>query len=305
LEVVNISRIWNDSDARDVIRLYESGESIKKIAKIYKTCIQTISKILDNAGIEIRGRNRGRVVPVSDVIDLFNSGESVKSLAGRFNVSRTVIVRVLKENGITPRNGSESMYIRMSRTPPEERSRLSAAAHAAVRGKRRPEKELIKRAHTKEGDFTFASRIELAAAEMLIEKGFNVCAQKAIGKYNVDLAICVPPIAVEIYGGNWHGSGRHAARFNERVEYILNSGWDLVIIWVLRDYPLEAGAINYIVALSEKLSSTESMRGEKHVIRGDGNLTTVGAANLKYRPIIPGPQPRDNITGRYTSRIWE
>jgi very-short-patch-repair endonuclease len=244
-------------------------------------------------------------VDTGDLLDLYQSGISIKELSERFNIARTGITRRLKSTGIKLRNRSDAMYLRMSHTSSEERCRLSAAAHAAVRGKRRSEEELIKRANTKGGDLRFSSRVELAAIDMLREQGFEIYPQKAIGKYNVDIAITEPPIAVEIFGGSWHSTGRHATRFNERIEYILNAGWNIVIVWVLRDYPLEVGAINYIVAIAEKLRSTEPVRGEKHVIRGDGNITTAGCNNLKYRPIIEGPQPRDNVTGRYTSRIRE
>lgn len=298
-------RIFSDTDVRDIINLYQSGIGVQKIGVKFGCGYKPIARILTSNNIPIINRRFVRDLDSGSIIARFNAGESVKAIAGSSGVSRNVIVRILQENGVTPRNRSEGMYARMAATSPEERIALSAAAHAAVRGKRRTEEELVQRARTKERDLRFASRIEVAAAKMFLERGFDVCAQKAIGKYNVDLAISEPPIAVEIFGGNWHSGGRPAARFNERIEYILNSGWSLVIIWVLRDYPLEPGAIDYIIALAEELSRTKPVRGEKHVIRGDGNITTIGAANLKYRPIIPGPQPRDNVTGRYTFRFRE
>lgn len=298
-------RIFSDTDVRDIINLYQSGIGVQKIGVKFGCGYKPIARILTSNNIPIINRRFVRDLDSGSIIARFNAGESVKAIAGSSGVSRNVIVRILQENGVTPRNRSEGMYARMAATSPEERIALSAAAHAAVRGVPRSEEELIQRARTRETCLTVTSRVEIAAAEMLVARGFDVCAQKAVGKYNIDIAITEPRIAVEFFGGMWHGHGRHAARFNERSEYILDSGWTLVIIWILRDYPLESGAIDYIVSLAEKLRSTEPTRCEKHVIRGDGNFTTTGCSNLKYRPIIPGPQPRDNVTGRYTFRFRE
>lgn len=242
-------------------------------------------------------------IDVDNLIQLYNSGESVKHLAELLGVSRPLITRRLHENGITPRNRSESMFLRMSRTPPEERARLANAAHAAVRGHRRTEEELCKRAITRQQSGKSATPIEIRLAEMLEDRGLRTVKQMAAGPYNIDIAITEPPIAVEIFGGNWHASGRHAERYRKRCDYLLDHGWVPVIIWVVRDYPLQVAAADYLVALVEAVRLDKAAFQQEQVIRGDGQLTTLGCNNLKYRPIIEGPQPRDNTTWRFTSRI--
>lgn len=242
-------------------------------------------------------------IDVDNLIELYNSGESVKQLAHLFGIARSVVCLRLRSHGIMPRGRSESMYLRMARTAPEERARLSDAAHAAVRGHRRTEEELCKRAVTRQQSGKFATPIEIRLAEMLEDRGLRTVKQMAVGSYNIDVAITEPPIAVEIFGGNWHAGGRHAERYRKRCDYLLDHGWVPVIIWVVRDYPLQEGAADYLVALVEAVRFDKTAFQQEQVIRGDGQFTTLGCNNLKYRPIIEGPQPHDHATRRFTSRI--
>lgn len=292
-----------DLDIDHIQNLYESGMTGEQIAELLNVGHNTIYRRLRERGVCFRDRR----IPLDDtaIVAAFEAGGSVKAIAEEHGVSRNVITRILGEHGIAPRGRSEAMYVRMRDTPPEERARLTSAAHATVRGTSRSHEELCNRALTVEKRGRAGSRIETRAADMLRHAGFDCIPQKAVGKYNVDIAITEPPIAVEIFGGQWHAYGRHAARFRERTEYILNAGWSLVIIWVTRDYPLEPGAIDYIVALAERLRSGEALGGQEHVIRGDGDLTTIGYSQLYDGALVSGAQPRDDITGRFTKRAGQ
>ena len=126
--------IGADVEIDNMVQLYESGESISALGRRYGCSNPTITKRLRDRGIEIR--HQDVTVDVDALIELYNSGVSVKALAKRFECSRDVIVRRLESRGITPRNRSESMYLRMGQTSPEERMRLTDAAHDAVRGSR-------------------------------------------------------------------------------------------------------------------------------------------------------------------------
>ena len=66
---------------------------------------------------------------------------------------------------------------------------------------------------------------------MLVARGITFVPQRAVAQYNIDLAIG-DSIAVEVFGGGWHGYGRHAARFEERTRYLLSHGWHQVVIWI-------------------------------------------------------------------------
>jgi very-short-patch-repair endonuclease len=194
------------------------------------------------------------------------------------------------------------MFLRMSQTPKKERMRLSKAAHDAVRGVRQSLEHQCKRATTREINQVAISEIEFRCADALRNRGFICVMQKAIGPYNIDIALTEPPIAVEIFGGQWHTADRHAARFRKRTDYLLDQGWLPVIVWVTRDIPFGAGAIEYIVALAEKMRRGESVGRKEQMIRGDGQPSTIGERKLNGLPPIPGPQPYDKTTGRFTKR---
>ena len=238
-------------------------------------------------------------VDVDDLVRRYNSGESVKALAKFIGHSRQVVRRLLQSRGITVRNRSESMLVRMSRTPESERKRLTDAAHAAVRGTRRSFEELVERAITRERRGRGIDPSERALLAMLNRRGVLACPQKAVGPYNVDLAIAEPSIAVEVFGGAWHRSGRHLERFVRRFKYILDAGFSTVIIWNDRRYPLSEGAADYVVTLCERLGKGETMGREHHVIRGDGQPTSRGKDKLNYWAVVGHPHDGENVSRVY------
>lgn len=233
---------------------------------------------------------------------LYLSGKSELFLAKDFKISRSAIRMRLLRGGIAPRGRSEAMFVRMGQTTQKERTRLTKAAHDAVRGMRRMDEDLCKRAATREIRRINVSPIEAICAEALRSRGFSCICQKAVGSYNIDVAITEPPIAVEIFGGHWHTADRHAARFRKRTDYLLDQGWLPVIVWVGRDYPFGIGAIEYIVTLAEKMRRGESIGRKEQMIWGNGQPSTLGERKLNGLPPIPGPQPYDKTTGRFTKR---
>lgn len=246
------------------------------------------------------GTNRFKI-DVDDMLKLYHSGRSVNNLAHHYGCSRGVICNRLRKAGIKPRNRSEGMFLRMSQTSASERKRLSAAAHDAVRGASHTDEHRIKIAQTIEQNaitYGNASRIENIAREMFIARGFDVTPQRAIDRYNVDLAIDTNRVAVEIFGGHWHTSGGHAKRFRRRFDAIINAGWIPVIIWCSRDYPLEVGAIQYVVTLCEKLSRNEPVGRSEHVIRGDGQPCAIGESKIDYKAIVGGDKCGPLIRGK-------
>lgn len=225
-------------------------------------------------------------IDFSDLKRLYESGISVKQLSEHYGISRCVIVTRLHEIGITQRNRSESMFLRMSQTTPEERRRLTSAAHASIRGKRQTEEFRCKVASGIERSGKITRLEELVISDLKSRGISDIVPQKAIGRYNVDIALCECCIAVEIYGGNWHTGGRAARRFRERFDYLLNCGWTPVIIWISHRSPFEAGATDYIVSLVEKIRRGEAIRCEEHMIRGDGCLVTHRIEDLNDRTRI-------------------
>lgn len=121
--------------------------------------------------------------------------------------------------------------------------------------------------------------------------GVETTLQKAIGPYNADLAAY--PVAVEIFGGNWHARGRHAARFPDRVRYFLDQGWNLVIVWVLdrrrwqSAIPLTPAAADYIASFVQLTRRDPSTRGQYRVIWGDGKEAATDGLDLNELALVP------------------
>ena len=242
---------------------------------------------------------------VDDLCRLYQSGFLESDLAKRFKITYQNVHRWLVIRKVPLRTISDSHRIAAARSSKEERARRASAAHDAVRGKRQTLEHREKIALGRERIHSNISPVELLCLRSLRRAGLACIPQRAIGPYNVDVAVNEPPIAVEIFGGGWHSSGRHAARFKKRVKYILDHGWALVIVWADRNRPYGRGATKYIVALAEKIRRGEPIGSKEQMIYGNGHPSTLGEYHLNGRTGIPGPQPRDETTGRFRLRTWQ
>lgn len=257
------------------LQRYIAGESLAKLAGECGVNIKVLLRYARERNIPLRGR-RQTIPNLSMLVDRYINGQSEKSICQEFGFSRSVFRRRLIENGITPRSGSDSMRLRWQRATPEQRIQMTSNAHTAMRGKKRSTEDLKSRALGKELARSHSTPVEDSLALRLNQCGFMVTQQKAIGLYNVDIALHTPPIAIEIFGGRFHASGFHAARFHERVKYILNSVWHVLIIWIDAKYhPLSAECDKAIISFSEELSLNPSSSREYRVILGNGKLAPI------------------------------
>lgn len=177
------------------------------------------------------------------------------------------------------------------------RRRRAAAAHEAVRGRKVSVHERKLGAISREQNASrhIKSSHERTLIRLLQDRGVAVTPQKAVHVYNVDIALTEFPVAVEVFGGDWHSYGTHAARFTERLEYLLNSGWHVIIVWTVQKgirmkapAGISAGAADYIIRLAQKLGRTKPVRGHYHVIWGDGYTRTRRGDNIKDYAFIEG-----------------
>lgn len=214
-----------------------------------------------------------------DLLSRYLGGESEKALAEAHGVSRTAIRRVIVEEGVEPRGRPQSMVVRMARTSSEERQRLTAAAHAAVRGSHLTADQLSRRARGVERTQANTSPAERILQAMLEERGLIVSSQKAIGPYNADLA--AGSVAVEVLGGTWHRTKRHG----KRLGYFLDHGWDVIYVWVDGiHYPLSPSAAEDIAAQVERRDRDPAAPRRYRVIRGSGELIAIGEGDLDQIP---------------------
>jgi Zn-dependent peptidase ImmA (M78 family) len=257
-----------DLNVDDLIKIYESGKSMKQIADLYGVSQKVIrTRLLPTGCI------RKRIIddlPEDAIVADYVAGKSENNIALDRNVSRNVVRRILLKNGIIIREQIEANRLMMSSRTAEMNAINVAPAHNAVRGRKHSFEHRCKIAKTRELRAIQGSGYEVALG-MMISNDF--VPQKAIGVYNCDFASNT--IAVEVHGGNFHSFGRHAERSIKRINYILDSGLNMVIVWIdKRVHPLTVGCADYITAFSNLASSDPTIRGQYRVIWGDGNDVT-------------------------------
>lgn len=235
---------------------------------------------------------------VTDLARKYLNGLSINQLAREFNVSRPLVTRRLRELGIKLRDQSESETVKWSQMDDHARINQVAAAHAATRGKP-SNSDLELRAMTIERLAKMTSN-EILMKEWLNARGIMTIPQKAIGPYNCDLA--TSPVTVEIFGGGWHWVQSPAlARLENRIRYILNSGWHLLIIPVSDAIsPLTPAVADYIVSYIQQARSNPSSRREYRVVWRAGEFSVCGYADDDKISIEqPFTRTRDLRTGQY------
>lgn len=271
--------------------LYTSGKSFREAAAEVGMDPESLRLILKRRGVVARPAGSGgrpahnrRTLPDAEIVEAYRTGESELALANRFGVDRGVIRRRLVAGGVEIRGNRDAGKLRYVGSTAEQRSAITAAAHDAVRGTTLTEEHLVRMAQAKEaaGRGRRFSRHEESLNNWLREHGVNAVREKAVGKYNIDLAIA--PIAVEVLGGNWHA---YKATHAQRTPYILNEGWMLLFVWAIRRAPLCVEAGEYIVALADEARRNPALRGQYRVIRGDGKLVASGCADDNEFPLVP------------------
>lgn len=218
-----------------------------------------------------------------NIVKLYESGIGYYEVA-KITVETVRNVRAtLVSAGIDIRSQGEQLRLTQQRRGIEWRTANTNAAHDAVRGMSRTEEDRCKGAVTREVKLLGASQDETSLADWLRSRlPVEIVQQKAVGRYNIDIAIPAYSIAVEVFGGHWHLSGRHADRLPKRHKYIRDHGWLPVYIWATTAKPLSFACADYLIALCERASRGESLIGEKHVIWGNGQRITGGQFNLDH-----------------------
>jgi len=252
------------------INRYQAGESIPKLAREAGVNAKVMRRIVREAVGTLRDR-RMDIPELDTILERYLAGETEQALAFEYGLARTVLRRRLLEAGIAPRTISDTMLTRWATATPEQRDRMLSSAHKAARGSRQTIAAMERSARGRERTLSHATPIENMLAGWLRERGFTLTQQKAIGKYNADIAMHEPPIAIEIFGGGFHSSGPHGSRHHERIKYLLDNGWAILIIWIdAKHYPLSVACADEVVRFCDHLRALPSPRREYRVIRGDG-----------------------------------
>jgi very-short-patch-repair endonuclease len=149
---------------------------------------------------------------------------------------------------------------------------MTKAAHDAIRGSKRSADEVRQRAQTHERTqtTTIKSSYETEFSSFLKLHKMKFIWQKAIDVYNIDFVVN-SRVAVELFGGGWHSHPSHMHRHLRRTKTILESGLDLLIVWINpRRQSLESSfidALHQIVSLLKLHSTNPSAPSQYRVIR--------------------------------------
>jgi len=291
----NRSKPVRGQQAKKVRSMYLDGLSVRQICDRLGLTRGSVDRCLAAGGVRKRARTdairlrahtrtdeeierdemprqRRRVdIPIDEVISMYLEGMSEKALSERFNVSRTPIFRTLSEAGIRRRSRSEAETLKWSQMSKDRRAARVAAAHRASTGKKKTPQQKIKAAGTRASRWQLHTTSDaVSLMEQLATAGISCEAERAVGPYNIDVAVA-GTIAVELHGGGWHMSKLHRAREPERIKHLLDEGWQCLTIWIdKRRHPISAGCVKYIVAMLEELRRDHPPSRQNRVIRGNG-----------------------------------
>lgn len=274
----------------DAISKYLSGESVEDAAEASGIDSGVLRRVLKERGLQrsaaeieaikrrkARERFRERHAAIWDkVVGLYVSGESEKAVAEAFGVERGTVRRILEDSGTHVRSASEAERLKWQRMTPEQKAWQTRHAHVGGRGKTLSWETKCAQALGKQLKCPNQSPTERQLWQWLYDLGLEAIPQQAIGAYNADLGAF--PIAVEVYGGNFHAYGRHAARFTQRCRYFADQGWALVVIWCYGgNGALSVEAAKYVIAFLDEVKRDPTLIGKYRMIGGGGQLFAAGS----------------------------
>jgi very-short-patch-repair endonuclease/lambda repressor-like predicted transcriptional regulator len=272
-------------DLDKAIALYEAGEPIYEISRKMGISHSTLSRRFAAIGYQIRdiGEStalhwmRYRTPPLEPILERYKQGESLVTLARESGIGASRLNRLLREAGIPIRHSRENILSRYAGMSEAERKAQVSAANQAKRGKRANHWSLERRAQTMERTLQLAGRADLTLAVYLAARGAGVTLQKAIGPYNLDIAVDELLVAIEVNGYHHTPVAQRMARSRstpaDRRSYVLDRGWRLIEVLASNQAPYVSPACaDRIVALLEEARGHEPSWGEYCVIGSDGEF---------------------------------
>ena len=173
-------------------------------------------------------------LPIDKIVEMYvNDGVSENVIGKYFGVSRGAIRSRLLKACVKIRGRSEAEKLKWSQRTPDQRLEQVRAAHEATKGRIATRQERIKHALNRQRECPM-SPLETKFLKVFNEVGISVVPEYALDIYNLDFAIPLLKVAIEINGGNWHQS-KPKRRYDTGKEVLLsNRGWRLIVIKVSR-----------------------------------------------------------------------
>lgn len=277
----------------DLIRRYQAGESAAKLGRELGVKGDTVATWLRKAGVKMRGTaeaNRIAFLPAdatADLIRRYTAGESEKKLSDSLGISRSAVRSRLKAAGVPVRSHSDAERLKWSGMGRAARKRQVAAAHTARRGQKDSIEVQMRRAATWQAKMSHRGPGEVALAAALTSIGVRVTPQKAVGPYNLDLAMDELPVAVEVECGNVFKPLR-IPKTLKRLKYIVDQGWRVLIVFT-KNRPLTFPAVvQQSLAFREVAGRDEPALGQYGVVDGDGKPVSIPGCDFHGLARIPG-----------------
>lgn len=293
LEVIDMPRKPSPLNRDDILRRYREGESIRALSRAYRTRATRIAEVLTAAGVQT---SKTPNLPWGELIRRYEAGEGTRVLADEFGTTPLTVNKGLRKRGVVIRSRSEAEMVKWARMTDEERARQVEAAHKAARGRKARRESLVQAAKTIEGKGLHDSPQERELAELLLERGVQVRPQMAVGPYNCDLG--APPVAVEVFVGNWHWSGRHLRRLEKRVSEFFDNSMHLLVVWLAYEpYAVTPALAEYVAAYIESARRNPTAWSEYRVVRGDGETMTTARSDSDHWTLVPPPGIGAHVRG--------
>lgn len=225
-------------------------------------------------------RKLKKEINIPELIRLYNDGESELALSKFYYCSRRAIRNRLLSSGTTVRSRSEANVESAKRIPVDLRRLRVEAANNAARGKIQSDEHRMKIAmHYESYPECRQSKYEREFQSFLIRNNIEFVPQKAFNRYNVDFAFEKERIAVELFGGIWHGSDRHVDKFNRKSKLLFSMGWSIVVVWC-RGGLAPDKITNYIDTIDKNAPPRH------YVISGYAKQSRIGNKKIDYLPSL-------------------
>lgn len=268
---------------------YMAGSSTIELANKYSIPRHRLYVYFNRLGLHMKPSGLGnaprpdrRSLTDDEVVKLhaeYMAGKTSTYLADKAGLANLTIRRHFLRLGLPVRSNSEARKNMWRSVDATTRRNYVKAANAKARGRKPSFEEQCKRAITREKWPTAFSDQEKYLARSLKLSCLQHSFQKACGPFNIDFAL-EGKIAIEVFGGNWHGTGRHAARFKRRSDYLLKDGWHIIIIWLVKQrFEHWPKVLRNMYALVDELkrSETPSIR----TILANGEHDHTGAIRME------------------------
>ena len=278
-------------DTENLIRRYRAGESGIKLAKEIMVKPETFYRWLHSKKIVASQNLIDRQEIGETVKQRYLSGESAKSIGDDVGINHWTVIQWLKRQGIKVRTQSDAECLKWFQMVSKKRTQQVKAAHDATRGSQRTLETRIKVAQGMYRNQSIRGVGSHRELELMKWLGGSFKWQYPIGPYNVDFAVAELRVAVELQCGEFgrKDRSRHCSVRDERLEYIFNAGWRVLICSIIPNKIIEWPIIaEKCLAFANFIRSNPAVGGQYGMVGGNGQPIAHRGFNHEKWARVPG-----------------